>query len=153
MSQKLFVRLSPEQRAALEKMTRSGVAKVREVTRARILLLTDRNQERWLTHEQIADALSVSPVTVSRICRRFVLEGQDSARAIQEKPRPGQTPKITGEVEANLLMLACSAPPAGKERWTLRLLAEELVRLEVVEDLSHVAVYQALKKTKSSPGR
>jgi hypothetical protein len=151
MSQKLYVRLGEEDRAALEKMTRSGVGKAREITRARILLLADRNQTDWKTQEQIAEAVSVSSVTVSRICRRFVLEGKQ--QAIKERPRPGQAPKITGEVEAHLLATACSDPPEGKERWTLRLLAQELVRLEVVEEISHVAVHQALKKTKSNLGR
>jgi transposase len=151
MSQKLYVRLSDADRAALEKMTRSGVGKAREITRARILLLADRNQPDWKTQEQIAEAVGVSPVTVSRTCRRFALEGKQ--QAIKEKPRPGQAPKITGEVEAHLLATACSDPPEGKERWTLRLLAQELVRLEVVEAISHVAVHQALKKTRSSRGR
>ncbi len=151
MSQKVYVRLSEEERVALVKMTRSGSGKAREIARARILLLADRNQEDWKTQEQIAQVLGVSPVTVSRICRRFVLEGKQ--QAIQERPRPGQAPKITGEVEAKLLMLACSSPPEGKARWTVRLLRDELVRLEVVEDLSHVAVHNALKKTRSSPGR
>jgi transposase len=151
MSQKLYVRLCEEDRAALLKMTRSGSGKAREIARARILLLADRNQPEWKTQEQIAEAVGVSPVTVSRICRRFVLEGKQPA--IKEKPRPGQAPKITGEVEARLLMLACSSPPEGKERWTVRLLRDALVRLEVVEDLSHVAVHNALKKTNSSPGR
>jgi transposase len=151
MSQKLYVRLSEEERVALVKMTRSGSGKAREIARARILLLADRNQEDWKTQEQIAEVLGVSPVTVSRICRRFVLEGKQ--QAIQERSRPGQAPKITGEVEAKLLMLACSSPPEGKARWTVRLLRDELVRLEVVEDLSHVAVHNALKKTRSSPGR
>jgi transposase len=155
MSQKLYVHLSPEQRAALEKMTRAGEAKAREITRARILLLSDRNQEpgTWKTQDQIAEALSVAPTTVSRICRRFVLEGQDTAAAIKEKPRPGQQPKITGDVEARLVTLACSDPPEGKARWTLRLLRDEMVRLEMVESLSHVAVHTALKKTSLNLGR
>ncbi len=153
MSQKLYVHLSPEQRAVLEKMTRAGKAKAREITRARILLLSDRNKEGWKTHEQIAQALSVSPGTVSRICRRFVREGQAITAAIKEKPRPGQVPKITGEVEARLVTLACSDPPEGKARWTLRLLRDELIRLEMVESLSHVAVHNTLKKTNLNHGR
>jgi hypothetical protein len=150
MSQKLYVRLDEHERAALEKMTRRGSGKAREITRARILLLADRNQPDWKTQAQIAEAVGVWPVTVSRTCRRFVLEGKT---ALKERPRPGQVPKITGDVEARLLVLACSDPPLGKARWTMRMLRDELIRLEVVEDISHVAVHQALKKTKSSPGR
>jgi transposase len=151
MSQKLLVRLSDEDRAALREMTRSGVGKAREITRARILLLADRNREGWKTQEQIAQALGVSPVTVSRLCRRFVLEGKQGA--IKERPRPGRAPKITGEVESHLLALACSAPPEGKARWTVRMLTDELIRLEIIADISHVAVHHTLKKTNSNPGR
>lgn len=155
MSQKLFVRLSEADRARLNKMTRTGSGKAREITRARILLLADRNQEgRKTTQAQIAQALSVSPMTVSRTCRRFVLEGLEGKQnALKEKPRPGREPKITGQVEAQLVTLACSEPPEGKGRWTVRLLRDELVRLEVLESLSHVAVYNTLTKTRRSSGR
>ncbi len=150
MSQKLFVHLSEEDRAALEKMTRSGSGKAREITRARVLLMADRNQAAFKTQAQIADALGISPVTVCRVCRRFAGEGRQTA--LVERPRPGQKPKITGDVEARLVTLACSDPPEGKNRWTVRLLRDELVRLETVPDISHVAIHQALKKTNLNPG-
>ena len=150
MSQKLFVRLSAQDRAALEKMTRSGTGKARQITRARILLMADRDQATFKTQEQIAGALGISPTTVCRVCRRFVEQGRETA--LVERPRPGQKPKITGAVEARLVTLACSDPPEGKSRWTVRLLRDELVRLEVVPDISHVAVHQALKKTNLNPG-
>jgi DNA-binding Lrp family transcriptional regulator len=150
MSQKLLVRLSEDDRAALEKMTRSGTGKAREITRARIVLMADRNQPTFKTQAQIADALGISPVTVCRVCRRFAGEGRETA--LVERPRPGQKPKITGEIEARLVALACSDPPQGKSRWTVRLLRDELVRLEVVPAISHVAIHQALKKTNSNPG-
>ncbi len=150
MSQKLFVRLNDEDRAALERMTRAGTGKARQITRARILLMADRNQAAFKTQAQIADALGISPTTVCRVCRRFA--GQGRERAVVERPRPGQKPKITGEVEAHLVTLACSDPPPGKSRWTVRLLRDELVRLEVIPDISHVAIHQALKKTNSNPG-
>lgn len=150
MSQKLFVRLSDEDRTTLEKMTRSGTGKARPITRARIVLMADRNQAAFKTQEQIADALGISPATVCRVCRRFAEQGRETALA--ERPRPGQKPKITGEIEAHLVTLACSDPPQGKSRWTVRLLRDELVRLEVVPAISHVAIYQALKKMNSNPG-
>ena len=84
------------------------------------------------------------------MCRRFAEQGRETA--LVERPRPGQTPKITGQIEARLVTLACSDPPAGKSRWTVRLLHDELVRLEVVPAISHVAIHQALKKTNSNPG-
>ncbi len=150
MSQKLLVRLSEDDRAALEKMTRSGTGKARQITRARILLMADRNQPTFKTQAQIADALGISPTTVCRVCRRFAEQGCDTALA--QRPRPGQKPKITGEVEARLVTLVCSDPPEGKSRWTVRLLRDELIRLEVMPDISHVAVHQALKKTNLSRG-
>ncbi len=73
--------------------------------------------------------------------------------ALYEKPRPGQTPKITGEVEAQLVLLACSEPPAGQAKWTMQMLADKLVELRLVESISDSAVCERLKKTRSSRGR
>jgi len=95
---------------------------------------------------EIVEALGTSVTTVSATGRRYARQGL--AAALGEKPRPGREPKLTGDVEAQLVVLACSDPPAGQARWTLRLLAGELVRLEHVESISHTAVGNALKKTK-----
>jgi len=92
----------------------------------------------------------VHPNTVRNVRRRFVAEGL--AAALHEKQRPGATPKLDGELEARLTVLACSAPPAGQRRWTLRLLAEQLVALEYVDEVSHVTVGEWLKKTHLSLG-
>ncbi len=132
-------------------MVRTGKNKARVITRARILLKADRNRSRPKTQPEIATALEVSNTTVSATCRRYVLNGL--AAALSEKPRPGQAPKITGDIEAQMVTLACSEPPEGYRRWTLRLLRDELVRLEVVDSLSHVAVGETLKKTNLSLGR
>ena len=93
----------------------------------------------------------VSPGTVSNLKKRYFEGGIDGA--LYDKPRPGAKRKVDGEVEAHLIALACSAPPDGYERWTLRLLANELVALEVVESISHVTVREVLKKTKLSLGK
>ena len=107
------------------------------------------------THQQITQALSVSGVTISAICRRFVLEGRDAA--LYERARPGQVPKITGKVEAQLVLLACSEPPPGQARWTMQLLAHKLVELQwvesIMESISDSAVCERLKKARSSRGR
>ena len=132
-------------------MVRSGKNKARVITRARILLMADRNRDKYKTQPEIAAALEVSNTTVSSTWRRYALNGL--AAALSEKPRPGQAPKIRGDVEAQMVTLACSEPPEGHARWTLRLLRDELVRLEVVDSLSHVAVGEALKKTNLSLGR
>jgi len=151
MSQHLHVTLTGAQRQHLTRLTRSGNAPARVQNRARILLLADKSQPTRKTHEQISQALQVSPATVSQICRRFVQEGMDIA--LYEKPRPGQSPKITGEVEAQLVVLACSDPPEGKARWTMQLLADTLVALQLVESISDSTVCERLKKTNLSLGR
>ncbi len=122
----------------------------RTQTKARILLLTDRNQPQPRADAEIAAALQVSKPTIVRTRRRFVLEGMDAA--LYDKPRPGATPKITGDVEAQLTLLACSTPPEGKARWTLQLLADKLVELKLVDSISDVAVMHRLKKTSSNRG-
>jgi hypothetical protein len=150
MSKPLCVSLTDEDRESLRELTRSGSAPARIQTRARILLLADRGQGEKRSHLQITQALLVSGPTVSAICRRFVLEGMESA--LYEKPRPGQTPKITGEVEAQLVLLACSDPPKGSVRWTMQMLADKLVELRLVDSISDSAVCDRLKKTRSSRG-
>lgn len=151
MSQHLSVSLTDEQREALSKRIRSGVSPARVQTRARILLLADRSQGQKRTQQQIAEAVRVCELTVGTTCRRFVLEGMDAA--LSEKPRPGKAPKITGEVEAQLVLLACSDPPEGFARWTMQMLADKLIELQLVESITDSAVCDRLKKTRSSPGR
>lgn len=150
MSQHLHVALTEVERKHLESLIRKGNAPARTQTRARILLLSDTNQEPVMNRQQVAKATLTHPITVGRICRTFVQEGRDAA--LYDKPRPGQKPKITGEVEAHLVALACSNPPEGRARWTLQLLADRLVELRLVDSISDVAIYKRLKKTRSNPG-
>jgi transposase len=150
MSKHVTVHLSAAQRAELDALIRSGSCLARTQTKARILLLTDRSQGQVRTDAEIAAVLGVSKPTIIRTRRRFVLEGL--AAALYDKPRPGAKPKITGEVEAQLTLLACSTPPEGKARWTLQLLADKLIELKLVESISDVAVMHRLKKTNSSLG-
>jgi len=89
--------------------------------------------------------------TVSNVKKGYLSGGLE--QGLYERPRPGAAPKITGEVEAHLIALVCSDPPGGQARWTLRLLADKLVELELVETISHVAVGDALKKTNLSLGK
>ena len=150
MSKHVKVELTAEQRAHLEQLIRVGRSLARTQTKARILLLTDRTQAQPRSDAEIAAALQVSKPTIVRTRRRCVLEGLDAA--LYDKPRPGATPKITGEVEAQLTLLACRTPPDGKARWTLPLLADKLVELKLVESISDVAVMHRLKQTNSTPG-
>jgi hypothetical protein len=151
MSQPLHVCLNDEQRQHLDNLIRRGNASARSQNRARILLLADRSHGQRRTRQQIAQATLCSTPTVVQVCRRFVLEGLDGA--LSERSRPGAEPKITGDVEARLVTLACSDPPQGRTRWTLRLLADKMVELGYIEAISNVAVYHTLKKTNLSPGR
>jgi len=151
MSTRSGVKLSEKERAHLKGLLRRGAAAARVQTRARVLLLSDRSRGERRTDEQVAKAVLTSVSTAKRTRWRFLREGLEAALA--EKPRPGRPPKITGEIEAQLTVLACSQPPEGHAHWTLRLLAGRLVELGYVESISHVAVGNRLKRTKSNPGR
>ena len=149
---KYAVALTEAQRARLRSLVGAGTAPARMLTRARVLLKANQGEggPGW-TDAAIAGALDVHPATVARVRRQFVEEGLDPAL---ERRRPDRVcaRALDGAAEAPLVALACSAPPAGRERWTLRLLAGELVRLEVVGGVSHETVRRALKQTRSSRG-
>lgn len=150
MGKQRHIYLSADERTELERLIRSGVNAARVIGRARTLLLLDRSQGRARTIAEVVAAAMVSQGTVSNLKRRYFDGGV--ARALYDLPRPGAKPKIDGEVEARLIAIACSEPPSGHDHWTLRLLAAELVALEMVDSISHVAVGNALKKTRSSRG-
>lgn len=150
MTTKYHIHLSKENRQELESLIRSGESSARTQTRARILLLTDENQKKKKCTKEIASALLCSLATITNIRKKFVEGGVENA--LYDKPRPGAIPKITGEIEAQLTMLACSAPPEGRTRWTLQMLADKLVELKLVESISDVAVMHRLKKMNLSLG-
>ena len=135
------VKLSKKEREYLQKLTQSGEAKVRKITRCRILLLSDRGQ----TDKKIAAALDVSLTTVYNIRRRYNEQGLD--RALIEGERPGQPEKFIGKPMAKITAIACSTPPEGHARWSLRLLADHIIELGLVESISHQSVSNILKKT------
>ena len=137
--------LTSLQRSHLEKLVRSGTAKARTLTKARILLLTDYSTDAHHTNKEIVRTLLVSEPTIIRVRRRCVDGGLEFA--LYDKPRPGKPPKITGEIEAQITLLACSAPPEGHTRWTLRLLADTVVELGLLDSITHVAISKRLKKT------
>src|SRR5690606_74351 len=149
MATHIYVR--EEERTELEQLIKSGIQSARVIGRARTLLLLDRSQGEKRTIKQVMDGALVSQGTVSNLKKRYFAGGLE--RALYDLPRPGAQPKIDGEVEAHLIALTCSDPPEGYDRWTLRLLADHLVLLEVVDHISHVAVGNALKKTNLSPGK
>lgn len=151
MSTHRYVTLTDKERDLLNGLTRTGSAPARTQTRARILLLCDRSQGEKRTDAVVAAAIMCSISTVGNIRRKCCDSGL--ATAIYDKGWPGAAPRFTGEVEAQLTVLACSTPPAGSARWTLRLLANQMIELGCVEYISHVTVRELLKKTNSSRGR
>ncbi len=147
-AKKYIVSLTENERAFLEELTQKGKAAARKINHARILLKADINQENggWNDH-QISEALDVSRSTIERVRQRFVEEGLEQAINPRSK-NLSKLKKIDGEAEAHLIALACSEAPKGYNRWTLRLLAEQMVVLEYVESISHETIRQVLKKTK-----
>lgn len=151
MSKHLKLYLSETERKDLKAVTKRGKHAARTIKRAHILLLADSSQEKPLRYEEIMDAVGVCKATVSSTVRQCVLEGV--AAALAEKPRPGREPQITGEIEARLVTLACSEAPKGYARWTVRLLAEQMVVLGYVEEIGKSSVFNVLKKTSLNLGR
>lgn len=143
MRKKYIVKLTVEEEEQLRHLVSSGKERARKLTRARILLKTD---EGW-TDRAICVALDVSRPTVERTRRRFVEEGFEASLS-HRSPRRVYIRILDGDAEARLIALACGAPPEGRERWTLRLLAERLVKLEQVDvdSVSYETVRQVLKK-------
>ena len=140
------IKLSESDRQHLHKIVDSGKDKARKITRCRILLLADESKGK--TDEEISDALGICLATVFNIRRRYCKLGLE--RAIGEEPRSGQPQKFKGKTMAKITALACSKAPEGHARWSLRLLADHIVELDVVESISHVSVHNILKKTNLS---
>lgn len=138
---KYIVELAEEERVRLRTLARRGKAAVRMVARARVLLKADEG----FTDEAIAAALDVGTATVGRIRKRFVEQGLE--QALRERQRPGQRRKLSGKQEAHMIAVACSTPPEGHVRWTLRLLAGKVVELGFAPSISPETVRQVLKKT------
>jgi transposase len=149
MNKKYIVDLTTEERSELERRLRGGEMGVRKVKRIQILLKAD---EGWID-ERIAEALDVGLSTVERTRRKFVERGLEGA-ITNRRPRRKYPRKLDGRGEAHLIALVCGPAPEGYARWSLRLLADELVKIEGIEleSISHEAVRQALKKTNLSLG-
>ena len=145
---KYRVTLTADERDHLTALIAAGKAAAQKLAHARILLKADQADggPGW-TDDRIADAVEVSTDTVGRVRQRFVEDGLDAALARKPQARPSRERKLDGAAEARLIALACSAPPEGRARWTLKLLADRLVELEVFESVSDETVRRALKKT------
>ncbi len=149
---KYTVALSEAERAQLRTLIGSGTAPARTLTHARILLKANQGEggPAW-TDVAIAGAVEVHLATVARVRRAYVEDGLDAALT-RKSPARVYARALDGAAEARLVALTCGDPPAGRERWTLRLLADELVRLVVVETVSYETVRRTLQQTTSSRG-
>ena len=148
---KYRVTLEVEERAHLQQLLAKGKTDVRRLKHAQILLAADEAEgSPRQTDEQINASLAVGPATVERLRRRFVQEGLELALSPYRTPKRTYHTKLDGVQEAHLIATACSKPPEGRARWTLRLLADKMVELKYVTAISHETVRQALKKTNSS---
>ena len=146
MAKRYRVTLTEEERQRLESLTRKGTASVRMVRRAQALLLAAEER----TDEEIVKALRIGVSTVERTRRRCVEEGVEAA--LRERPRPGARPKLGPKEQAHVVALACTKPPEGRERWTMQLLAERVVELKIVPDITDESIRRLLKRTSSSRG-
>jgi transposase len=143
---KYVIDLNEQEKEQLEDLTTKGKSGARKIRRARILLLADGGY----IDEEIARALGAAVTTMERVRKRFVEEGLEAA--LSERPRPGAARKLDGHQEAYLVAVACSDPPEGKKRWSMRLLADRLVEIGVVDEISEETVRRTLKKGTSNRG-
>jgi transposase len=147
MGKRIEIELSETDREELKQLTKKGKTSARKLTRARILLLVDEGRGEG----EISQVLGTSGNTIWRTKNRYNEGGLEGA--LNDEPRPGAPPKLDGKQEAFLVALACSDPPDGREIWTMQLLADRLVELNVVDSISDETVRTTLKKTTLNPGR
>ncbi len=146
------INLTKEEREVLLKLIKKGKGAARELSHARIVLQADESEEgAGQRDEVISERLHVSVSTIERVREQFVEEGLERA-LVHKRPHRTRTRKLDGEAEAQLIAVACAEPPTGRERWTMQMLADKLVELEVVEAISDETVRLALKKTNSNLG-
>ena len=152
MNQKYVVKLTETERSQLKELITSGEASARQIRRAYILLKSDCSDEgpNW-NYQAICDAYDVSSLTVYNVRKNYV-EGGLKQAILRKKPDREYKRRLDGEGEAHLIALACSEPPDGYESWSLRLLQDRMICLEIVENISHETIRQTLKKTSSNLG-
>jgi transposase len=144
MKKKYTVQLKKKERNQLKQLLKKGKASARKLNRCHTLLQANEGK----TDEQICDSLDMGLATIANIRRRYHQEGLKAA--INEKPRSGAPKKFSGKEKAKITAIACSAPPEGRSRWTLRLLADHVVALDIVDEISFKNVSNILKKTNLS---
>lgn len=149
MGTRIPLRLKDKDREYLRTVVSKGTTSARTIRRAQILLLSDSKALTKRSDDEIADLLGCHRSTCSMVRRKYQAHGLKTA--LYDQSRPGQPPKITGEIEARMVALVCSEPPQGRSRWTVRLLTERMIALEIIDDISPAAVHQRLKKNQIKP--
>ncbi len=142
MKKEVKIKLKTNEKSRLNKFIKKGTAKAREITRARVLLLSDSGKSPCL----VSDALGPTKKTIQNIKERYLESGLE--RALYDAPRPGQPTIFNGKARAKITALACSDAPKGYAKWNLRLLADKAVELNIVKSISHKHISRILKKTK-----
>ena len=147
---KYVIELSDKDRALLNEIVSKGTSSARTILRANILLASDKNSKKYMTVAEIAKVYHTTPTTVQTVRTSFCKRGLEETLRRKKRETPPVPAKITGDVEAKVIALACSNPPDGYAKWTLRLLADRTVELGYVETISYVSIARILKKTNLS---
>lgn len=147
---KYLIELPEKDRKKLSSIISKGQSPAKTILRANILLASDKNNPKHLTVSEIANALNTTTTAVQKVRTLYANHGLDKTINRKKRTTPPVPAKITGETEAKIIALACSTPPEGRTRWTLRLLSERIVELEIVDSISYVQVGRVLKKTNLS---
>ena len=147
---KYVIELSNQEKIRLMEIVKKGNSPARTILRANILLASDKQNDKYMTVSEIANAYRTTPTTVQTVRASYCKKGLEATITRKKRETPPIPAKVTGEVEAHIIALACGQPPEGYSRWTLRLLADKTVELGYIESISHVTVSNILKKTNLS---
>ena len=149
-SVKYVIELSNQEKVRLMEIVKKGSSPARTILRANILLASDKQNDRYMTVSEIANAYRTTPTTVQTVRTSYCKKGLEATITRKKRETPPIPAKVTGEVEAHIIALACGQPPEGYSKWTLRLLANKTVELGYIKSISHVTVSTILKKTNLS---
>ena len=147
---KYVIELSNQEKVRLMEIVKKGNSPARTILRANILLASDKQNDRYMTVSEIANAYRTTPTTVQTVRASYCKKGLEATITRKKRETPPIPAKVTGKVEAHVIALACGQPPEGYSKWTLRLLANKTVELGYIESISHVTVSNILKKTNLS---
>ena len=147
---KYVIELSNQEKIRLMEIVKKGNSPARTILRANILLASDKQNDRYMTVSEIANAYRTTPTTVQTVRASYCKKGLEATITRKKRETPPIPAKVTGEVEAHVIALACGQPPEGYSKWTLRLLANKTVELGYIKSISHVTVSTILKKTNLS---